>query len=105
MPPSCPANILHDTFGKGLRLARVFWSHLRFFVTTMIPITLLKSQHQIGAIGADGKHARTPSSSVYHRECLFRSVVTQGERRLQLAHQHHVDRWGPFRRSRVAPSD
>ena len=28
MPPCCPANILYDTFGRGLGLARVIWSHL-----------------------------------------------------------------------------
>jgi hypothetical protein len=30
-------HVLHDTLCRGLRLARVFWSHLRSFVTTMRP--------------------------------------------------------------------
>ena len=37
MPPGCTPNILHNTLGRGLRLARVFWSHLRSFVTTTKP--------------------------------------------------------------------
>jgi hypothetical protein len=36
-PPGCTLNVLHDTLGRGLQLARVFWSHLRSFVTTMKP--------------------------------------------------------------------
>lgn len=35
--PGCTPNVLHDTLGRGLRLASVFWSHLRSFVTTMKP--------------------------------------------------------------------
>ena len=35
--PGCTPNVLHDTLGRGLRLASVFWSHLRSFVTTMRP--------------------------------------------------------------------
>jgi hypothetical protein len=37
MPPCCTANVLHDKLGRGLGLARVFWSHLRSFVTTTRP--------------------------------------------------------------------
>lgn len=37
MSPRCPVDILQDTLGRGLGLARVFWSHLRSFVTTMRP--------------------------------------------------------------------
>jgi hypothetical protein len=36
-PPGCTLNVLHDKLGRGLQLARVFWSHLRSFVTTMKP--------------------------------------------------------------------
>jgi hypothetical protein len=35
MPTGYTLNILHDTFGRGLQLARVFWPHLRSIVTTM----------------------------------------------------------------------
>jgi hypothetical protein len=37
MPPCCTPNVLHDTLGRGLWLADMFWSHLRSFVTTMRP--------------------------------------------------------------------
>ncbi len=36
-PLGCTLNVLHDTLGRGLQLARVFWSHLRSFVIAMKP--------------------------------------------------------------------
>jgi hypothetical protein len=35
--PRSRATILHGTLGRGLRTARVFWFHLRSFVTTTRP--------------------------------------------------------------------